>query len=143
MRKHYDRIRIFCGQYQIIHPLNYTKLFFCIIGYIAYLASLWDKGFVYCPFAPTMSTTTISGGLKIRGFQSRAKPRPTISVVVPQVYAPPAYFGNNPWFGAIKPLSRYGIRHCPPCAWPHRTRSNGYFAYSRIYSGRCARRMFN
>ena len=85
IRKRYDRIRIFCGQHQILYPLNYTKLFFCIIKYIAYLVPLLDDGFVYCPFVPLISTTTISGGLKIRGFQSRAKPRPTISVIVPQV----------------------------------------------------------
>lgn len=35
---------------------------------------------------PCISTTTISGGLNKRGFQSRSNPRPTISVICPQVY---------------------------------------------------------
>lgn len=50
---------------------------------------------------------------------------------------------KKPWLGAIKPFSRYGMRHWPPCAWPHSTRSKGYSAYSPMYSGRCASRMLN
>ena len=56
---------------------------------------------------------TISGGLFSRGtsFSPRARPLETTSYLPFASYTPPAYFGNNPWFGAKTPLFIGGKRH--------------------------------
>ena len=74
---------------------------------------------------PFTSTTTSSGRLKNLGIgvDSRARPRETTIVVVPSsLYAPPARRGKRrlslvagpPEDGAQPPMSKPGMRHCPP-----------------------------